>query len=710
MNFSNMKLANKMIVFIATLSILLITSLLFVHNKAAVLAENVNQTKNESVKFAMIAKDMQQDVIAVQQWLTDISATRGLDGLNDGFDEAKLAYDSFIKGLNSFKSMYQAENNTAELRKIQVLNERFDNWYQTGIKMANGYIANGPAEGNKLMGEFDTSAVELDTVLEPFVGSQLKEAHSKLDSISELSASLNSFLTITFISIILFVMLFGWLITSNVVKSVKALCSVMTKVAQSGELNHRVKVYGNDEVGIMADSFNNLLASVEHGIHEANTVVTAIAKGQFNRRINVNLNGDLNILKNGVNQSAEAVDFMMHELGKVMDAMHEGEFTVKMSDKVEGEFRNRVNSALASIQYIISDINQVMKSMADGDFSSRVSATANGDLDTMKKNINQSLTQVQTAIDAFDKIMENLAKGDLTAQLPSGSLKGQFHDLKNSLNYTASKMREVVNFSTVSAQNIQHAAADVSDQASSFSESVQKQAAALEETSASMTHINGIVQENMKQAQNVKTEVLDVKSKADESSQVMKDTIDAMNAIQESSHKIVEIVTLIDSIAFQTNLLALNAAVEAARAGDHGRGFAVVAGEVRNLAQKSAEAAKDIKGLIDETTTRVNQGSELAKRSGDVLGAITENISSIVTKITHIAEASSDQARNVSEVNLSIAQVDKGTQENAVIIDETTQASISMRSQAEDLNEHLSFFNTGGGQKSQNNALALTKK
>lgn len=168
-----------------------------------------------------------------------------------------------------------------------------------------------------------------------------------------------------------------------------------------------------------------------------------------------------------------------------------------------------------------------------------------------------------------------------------------------------------------------------------------------------------------------------------------------LKAIEESSHKISEIVTLIDSIAFQTNLLALNAAVEAARAGDHGRGFAVVAGEVRSLAQKSAEAAKDIKSLIDETSQRVEQGASLATKSGDMLSDINSSIDNITQMISHIAQASSEQANGVSQVHIAISQIDQVTQQNAALVEETSAAAESMSEQAQSLSRDMSFFKTG---------------
>ena len=227
-----------------------------------------------------------------------------------------------------------------------------------------------------------------------------------------------------------------------------------------------------------------------------------------------------------------------------------------------------------------------------------------------------------------------------------------------------------------------------------MSEKVQQQAAAIEETSATMEEMNAAVQNNTENAEQASEVVEKVQVESEQASEVMTRTIDAMNSIQNSSNEIAEIVSLIDSIAFQTNLLALNAAVEAARAGEHGRGFAVVASEVRALAQKSADAAKDIKTLIDSSVQRIGQGTKLASESGEVIREITQSINNVATMIHHINGASQEQAEGVSQVYQAISDIDSATQANASLVDKTTMSANNMKQQASDLNKNMSFFKT----------------
>ncbi|MBK8379714.1 MAG: hypothetical protein IPL14_17900 [Nitrospira sp.] len=195
--------------------------------------------------------------------------------------------------------------------------------------------------------------------------------------------------------------------------------------------------------------------------------------------------------------------------------------------------------------------------------------------------------------------------------------------------------------------------------------------------------------DNAKQANQLAIAARDI---ADKGGSVTVRAVEAMGEINKSSKKIADIITVIDEIAFQTNLLALNAAVEAARAGEHGRGFAVVAAEVRNLAQRSATAAKEIKGLINESIQRVNDGSELVNQSGKTLEEIVSSVKRVTDIIAEITAASQEQAQGIDQVNKAIMQMDETTQQNAALVEETTSASQSMKDQAQELMRQVEVF------------------
>lgn len=312
---------------------------------------------------------------------------------------------------------------------------------------------------------------------------------------------------------------------------------------------------------------------------------------------------------------------------------------------------------------------------------------------------NKNMRLLNQVVDDATQVLICFAGGDLNVRMKEhlaedeeSMFRDQIKLLSDGFNAMSEKLTDVIQNAIHTSDIVSHAADEVAKGSGDLSQRVQQQAAAIEETSATMEQMTSAVQNTTENAQRTANMAKEVQAKSTDSAQVMQKTIEAMSEIQASSHKISEIVTLIDGIAFQTNLLALNAAVEAARAGDHGRGFAVVAGEVRALAQKSAEAAKDIKNLIDESVTRINEGTRLATESGESLDGITLSIDEMVAMITQIAQASVEQSEGIRQVNSAIAQIDDATQQNAALVEETTAASHTLSEQSTHLQKDMAYF------------------
>jgi methyl-accepting chemotaxis protein len=386
----------------------------------------------------------------------------------------------------------------------------------------------------------------------------------------------------------------AWLTIHSIKRAIKDIAHQIGSVALSQQFN-RLIPNRKDEFSALVHDFNELLTSLNTAFSETNKTVSALASGEFSQRMNGHFSGDLERLQQGVNASATEVEFMMTELEKVMHGLQQGQLDLKMDSKVPEAFRTQVESALNSISAVISDVNHVMSNMTQGDFNGRVKSSAFGELLELKDRVNSSMDVIAHAIESISHVVASQAQGDLTKALPSGTFKGQLHDLKNAINFSSTKVKETVIESIQSAVVVEKVAMDVFSEAQQLSGRIQEQAAALEQTSATMHEMTSAVQANTENASRVAELAHQVQQQSTNGVMVMQQTIDAMKSIQQSSSRIADIVTIIDSIAFQTNLLALNAAVEAARAGEHGRGFAVVASEVRALAGKSADAAKDIK-------------------------------------------------------------------------------------------------------------------
>jgi len=303
------------------------------------------------------------------------------------------------------------------------------------------------------------------------------------------------------------------------------------------------------------------------------------------------------------------------------------------------------------------------------------------------------ITPQKHALRDVIEVIGALAKGDLTVEM-TGSYDGDFAQLRDSVNQSMVSLRDMVGKIHEAAGTITSASGQISTGNASLNTRTQEQSSALEETAAGIEQMTATVKQNAGNAKEANQLAAGARDVAERGGQVVQAAVTAMSAITESSTKVADIIGVIEQIAFQTNMLALNAAVEAARAGDQGRGFAVVAAEVRNLAQRSAGAAKEIKSLIQDSADKVGQGAKLVYQSGETLRDIVTSVKKVSDIIGEITVASSEQATGIEQINNAVIQMDRGTQENAALVEQASSAASAMTEQAEGLVELVSFFRT----------------
>ena len=299
--------------------------------------------------------------------------------------------------------------------------------------------------------------------------------------------------------------------------------------------------------------------------------------------------------------------------------------------------------------------------------------------------------ELESCMGEAQQSLAALAEGDLTQEM-QGTYQGELEKIKASVNGALANLTQTMTSVRSAVEAVTSGSEEITKGNEDLSQRTSEQASALEETSASMEEMTSTVKQNADNAKQANQLAIAARDTADKGGSVTKKAVDAMGEINKSSKKIADIITVIDEIAFQTNLLALNAAVEAARAGEHGRGFAVVAAEVRNLAQRSATAAKEIKGLINESIQRVNDGSELVNQSGKTLEEIVSSVKRVTDIIAEISAASQEQASGIDQVNKAILSMDETTQQNAALVEETTSAAQSMKEQAKALMQQVEVF------------------
>ena len=301
------------------------------------------------------------------------------------------------------------------------------------------------------------------------------------------------------------------------------------------------------------------------------------------------------------------------------------------------------------------------------------------------------ITGRKAAVKEISGSLLSLSEGDLS-NIIDVPLEGEFEVLKEAMNSTIERFSEMVSQIRTSADFVTTSANEIQTGTADLSQRTESQASSLEETSSSVEELTQTVNQNADNAKEAVTLAEETNSKATMGGEVVDKAVIAMKEIGGASNKISDIISVIDEIAFQTNLLALNAAVEAARAGEQGRGFAVVAGEVRNLAQRSAGAAKEIKELINDSVEKVAEGTRLVDDSGETLQDIVRSMKSVLELIENINVASQEQATGINHVNTAVSQMDTMTQQNAALVEETSSVSASMNTEARKLQALMRFF------------------
>ena len=290
-----------------------------------------------------------------------------------------------------------------------------------------------------------------------------------------------------------------------------------------------------------------------------------------------------------------------------------------------------------------------------------------------------------------------VASGDLTSHIEVGR-EDELGDVLRSLADMNTSLADIVNGVREAAEKVTVASSQIAAGNNDLSARTEEQASNLEETAASIEEMTAAVSQNSQSAAAANELAADAAKVARRGGDAVGEVVKTMQGIQDSSRRIADIIGVIDSIAFQTNILALNAAVEAARAGEQGRGFAVVASEVRNLAQRSAEAAREIKGLITDSVQRVDAGAKLAGGAGSTMGEIVSSVNRVSQLISEIATATAEQSSGIVQANSAVSQLDKATQQNAALVEESTAASESLRGLALEMSRAVSVFKLGSAQ------------
>ncbi|MBB3799689.1 methyl-accepting chemotaxis protein-1 (serine sensor receptor) [Xanthomonas arboricola] len=488
----------------------------------------------------------------------------------------------------------------------------------------------------------------------------------------------------------------GLLITRSLTQPL----SRATRAAESiagGKLDNDVDTQFNDESGRLLKAMSKMQLQLRNLLAAQTDMAKRHDDGQISFRIDAAaFPGEYGRMAHDTNMLVGSHIAVKMRLAQIMGRYAIGDLSEDM-EKLPGE-KAVLSETMAQVKVNLGAMNTEIKhlalSAANGDFSARGDAERfQYDFRLMVESLNNLMSTADGNLQSLSTLLQSIAAGDLTARM-SGDFRGVFAQMRDDANATATQLAEIVSGIKASAVSIKGAASEIAAGNQDLSQRTEQQAANLEETAASMEELTSTVKQNAESARQANQLAIGAAGVASQGGEIVSKVVETMSGIEASSKKIADIISVIDGISFQTNILALNAAVEAARAGEQGRGFAVVASEVRTLAQRSSAAAREIKGLIDDSVQRVSEGSVLVHSAGKTMGEIVSSVQRVTDIMGEISAASQEQSSGIEQVNQTVTQMDEATQQNAALVEEATAAARALEDQATQLTDAVAVFKT----------------
>ncbi|MGY0620422.1 methyl-accepting chemotaxis protein [Lysobacter sp. A378] len=499
--------------------------------------------------------------------------------------------------------------------------------------------------------------------------------------------------------VLLICVLLAWQVTLSLIRPITRATQIARSIAQ-GRLDNQVDGAGDDELTELSKSMKDMQAELQSFAEAQGEIARRHDAGEIAHRIPADsFPGAYGHMAAQINDLVASHIDMVHEVSGFAAEYARGDLSRDFPELPgqKAETTRALAAVKASTQSVTAEIKTLVDAAVAGDFSQR------GDADRfefvyrdMILSLNELMASADSGLNEIGNLLLAVAEGELN-QRADESLPGHFGRLAADANLTVEKLSEIVGQIRQGSDAISSAASQIAAGNDDLSRRTEQQAASLEETASSMEELTSTVRQNADNARQANQLAIGAAEVAEVGGEVVGRVVETMTGINESSRKIVEIISVIDGIAFQTNILALNAAVEAARAGEQGRGFAVVASEVRSLAQRSAAAAKEIKTLIDDSVEQVENGSALVGQAGKTMGEIVTSVKRVTDIIADISAASQEQSTGIEQVNQVITHMDEGTQQNAALVEEATAAARSLEQQSEQLVQTVAAFRLEAG-------------
>jgi len=701
--FKNMKLATKLVSsFLIVALISLIIGVIGVVNMAKLDGFVDRLYQQDLLGISYIEESKIARVMAARNWRSAF-VSDSLEHKKKKGKDVEQDIASFEDYFNKAKPLFRSE----EAKKIFVeIDADIPEWKRSTLELTRMIVDNN----------LSVRTPEFDAVLtkQAIPGQRIDDKISQLVNIKKTGAAetaqlssdvyhtnlyiLIGIITLGFVvSVVIALMFSRWVMRqlggeiSDAVKHVSQI--------SDGNFSSSIQLQPRDSSSLLY-ALKNLQDTINGFVSEQRLISEKHAQGFISHKIDASkFRNTYAQMVNDINKLVQShIDVKMHVVD-VVSQYAKGDFSRDIDNlpQEKAKITQAVNEVKKSLLGISKEIETLSASGAKGDFSKR--ANVNNFAFMFKDMLSHLNDLMATSEEVFGdvlKISNALAQGDLTQKITTEYPAGTFNDAKNALNGTAENLKALLLEVKDSTDTISTASQEIAEGNNDLSQRTERQAASLEETAASMQELTSTVQANSDNARAANEMALSSSDIALKGVNVVNQVVATMEDINEASRKIVDIITVIDGIAFQTNILALNAAVEAARAGEQGRGFAVVASEVRSLAQRAAGAAGEIKGLISDSVDKVEDGTNLVAKAGKTMEEIVSSIQGVTTMITHITSASHEQTAGIQQVNHAIREMDDVTQQNAALVEEAAAAAESLEEQARKLSVTMANFKIDG--------------
>ena len=491
---------------------------------------------------------------------------------------------------------------------------------------------------------------------------------------------------------------FSFSVMSSVGKTLDLLTVATDKIA-AGDIsadNELRQIELEDELGQLAESNRSILTALQRLRTGAGVMSESVRQGDLDMRLGgEGLQGMWAEIVDEANVVIDGYVVPFNEAAVYLERISHGDIPPITTKQYHGDFnrfKESINRSISIITSLLEEYNALINAARNGDL------TARGDADMFEgcwqefiDGLNNIFETAVAPVHHAGDALRALAEGDLRYNM-EGEYRGEYAMLQSDVNTTIERLESTVIPVQRAASFISSSASQIFAGNNSLSDRTDKHSSILQETTSSMNHLINAVRNNAENSRHANKLATGARVSAEHGGEVVSRAVQAMAEINKSSNMIAEIIGVIDDIAFQTNLLALNASVEAARAGEQGRGFAVVATEVRNLAGRSATAAKEIKELIKDSLKKVQAGTSLVNESGETLDEIMDGVKQVGDIISEIDEASAKQIEGIEYVNRAVNSLDDMVQQNAMLAEKTSEASGSMRDKAKELEDLMQFF------------------